>query len=163
MSLDTLAEITGIPIIGGRQKKLTSEDRLVEVQRELRDRLEKDTLNYWPKIKIMFSIDVNATVSSEAIGKRLTKFNHENYMEIIQACVKKVNSNYDDVSIGAYSISEMNGCYVSNEGSAFIERSFTMEILGLPDLIGKELALNIKKTFLQESVLFIVGNHNRLL
>jgi len=162
MSLEGLARMTGHKIVGAKTKKGTF-DSLVAEQKRRQDMINTDPLNYWDKIKIMFSVDVNATASTPQEGADITRFNRTHYMQILQSCIMQINSEYIDNPIGAYSVSEMNGCYVSQNGETFTERSFSIELLGLSDVIGKQLALSIKDSFSQESVMFSVGNNNKLL
>ena len=163
MNMDYLAEQTGIRINAPKKEKKGTFDSLVEHIKEDDKRKEKDPLNYWDKIKIMFSPDVNAIADNIKKGTKKTKFNRKNYMSIIKSCVAKTNLKYGKNGVKAYSLSEMNGCYVGDNGIAYDERSYTLEILGLPNDVGEHLANSIRESFCQESVMFIVGDNKKLL
>jgi len=164
MNMDVLAQRTGIEINPTfKKEKRGTFDSLVAHINEEDKKKETDPLNYWKKIKIMFSTDVNAIADSEEKGETKTKFNRENYMKIIKSCISKTNIRFGKNGVKAYSVSEMNGCYVGENGISYDEKSYSLDILGLPDNIGEYLAKNIKDSFCQESVMFIVGENKKLL
>ena len=163
MSLESLAKQTGIRIVGERKKKRGTFDSLVEAK-TYRDKLiALDPLNYWDKVSIMFSTDVNSIADSVKKGKKQTKFNRKNYMKIIKSCIAQTNIRYGKNGVKAYSLSQMNGCYVGENGNSYEERIVTLELLGLPNNIGEFLAMKVRESFCQESVMFIVGEKKKLL
>ena len=120
-------------------------------------------LIFFKPIEILFSSEVNAIAESEEEAISKTKMFALNYKLIVKQSIQVVNKMYDINPIQSYSIVEMNGCYVADNGEVFEEKSYSLKILGLEENVGKDLAEVLCVSFQQESVMFRVGETNNTL
>ena len=120
-------------------------------------------LQFHKPIEILFSSEVNAIAESEEEAISKTKMFNLNYKLIVNQSIQIVNKMYKNNPIQSYSIVEMNGCYVADNGEVFEEKSYSLKILGLEKEVGQDLAEVICVSFQQESVMFRVGERNNTL
>lgn len=132
--------------------------------------LSKDFLNYWENINIMFSTDVNVDTKNAKENEKKTKKNRKNYLKKVSKAIRLANKEYPELRGGysgdrveAYSLIKMDGCYQSFEGKTFIERSYSMSLIQVPQDLGILLSKKIREVFCQESVLISIGSKNMLI
>ncbi len=112
---------------------------------------------YYKDVEILFSTEVNALAKDEKEGQSSTALFTNNYETMIETVIQTALRLYTENPFNDYSINNQIGCYISDNGDVFEEKSFSLSFSGISPEVAVDIGQLICLIFKQEATIVKVG------